>query len=188
MRSQSCWHFHVSYHVFLQRRCCGKKSKKIFNLINHRFENSTNTVITSGLQMRYWIKAVIIVVAIAMTVSYSLDNLINYTISVNQLDTINHSWYNVSDPIAMLVAFFIVHYFVPKDGRELEHYYLIKKILLVVTAVYIFYSLSDGLVRAYAYDNGLLVILVTYSKSIVVILVIIFAYNKFKSGNRMLSP
>ena len=133
--------------------------------------------------MRYWIKAIILVVAVAVIASYLLDNVINFIIDENPPDTINHSWYNVSDPIAMLIAFFIIHRFVPKDGRDLEHYYIIKKILLVVTAVYVFYSISDGLVRAYAYDNGLLVILVTYSKNIVVILAIIFAYKKFSSGN-----
>jgi hypothetical protein len=132
--------------------------------------------------MRYWIKAVILVIGITIITSTGLDGIIHYVGSINSANDISSSTTNITEPIGILIASFVLLRFKPTNDNDILHYNLIRKILMVVIPVSAAYGLGNEFLRAYGpYVSPFLVIFVLYTKNIVMILTIIFVYQKYKS-------
>lgn len=131
--------------------------------------------------MRYWIKAVILVIGITIIVSSGLDGIIHYIDSLNSPNGIKSSTFNITEPIGILIASFVLLQFKPKNDRDMLHYNLIKKILMAVIPVSAAYGLGNEFLRAYGpYTSPFLAIFIMYTKNIAMVLTIIFVYQKFK--------
>lgn len=130
--------------------------------------------------MKYWIKMVIIIIAVTVSVSSGLDGIIHYVSSVNSANEISSSAYNITEPIGFAVASFIVFQFKPTNDKDITHYHLIKKILLALIVVSTIYGLGNEFLRVYRFGASPLVLVFVYTKNIAMGLTIILLYQKFK--------
>ena len=132
--------------------------------------------------MRYWIKILITIIAVTISVSSGLDAVIHYFGSINSANNISSSAFNITEPIALLVAFFIVLRFKPTNDKDTMHYHLIKKILLAVIVVSTVYGIGNEFLRIYGSYASPFVLIFVYTKNIAMGLTIILVYQKFKSS------
>jgi len=133
--------------------------------------------------VRYWIKAVLSVIIVTVVVSSGLDGMIHYIGSVNSANDFSYYASNVTEPLGILIASFIVLRFKPVNDADRLHYNLIKKILMVILPISAFYGIGNEFLRAYGpYVSPFLIIFVFYTKHIAMLLAIALVYQKFKSS------
>ncbi len=79
-----------------------------------------------------------------------------YIDSINSVNDIRFSTFNITEPIGLLVSIFIVLRFKPTNDKNMVHYHLIKKILLAVLVVSAVYGLGNEFLRIYGSHASLL--------------------------------